>query len=123
MYKSPSRDGLLYIVTDDGETITDPELIHAEAVRYFNNRMSESEDEITTNTIMNIGEIMQPLEFIDENTWQNMMNPITIMFELKDMIKVLPNDKAHGPNGIPYELYKIIAELDDEDLFLKAHFI
>lgn len=50
---------------------------------------------------------MEPLNKISQEKMNQIVEPITIE-ELWSTIKDLPNKKASGPNGIPYELFKHI---------------
>jgi hypothetical protein len=98
----------------DGNEIllTDSQLIKAETIKHF--KTIAGVPPSTTPNINDFPQIWkdayQPLDIISSAQYHNLLSPVTTE-ELNSTINSLPNNKAAGLSGIPYEMIKNLPDI------------
>jgi hypothetical protein len=65
-------------------------------------------------SLLDMDEVYRPLESIDPSSWTSLMKSTTIL-EISEIIKNLPNGKSAGVDGLPYETFKLLFNLDSPE--------
>ena len=92
------------------ETIIEPREIKKVLRRFFKNKSTGPT--LITPKISTTDILPPPLD-IDPGVWNGMMKKATVS-ELKNAIKVLPKNKACGPDGISNEILQLLNAADSE---------
>ncbi|CAB4438231.1 unnamed protein product [Rhizophagus irregularis] len=102
-------DRIKYYEGDELKYSIDPQIINDKVNTHFQNIGSSSKSPLTYNPILEMPEpwcsVYSPKTNIKKDAIEKLLLPIS-MEELTSTIKSLPNNKAPGPSGIPYEIFK-----------------
>src|SRR5437870_9159220 len=98
----------MYVNENNNETLlTDPFEVKQAAIKHFKTIAGVPPSiNHNINTIPSHWQnIYQPMDDVDHNIYQNLLNPITEE-KWSSMLSSLPNNKAPGKSGISYEILK-----------------
>ena len=95
-----SANSLDQVIMDNGNASSNDEEKES-TIRSFYQRLYTSERDYLPSDSNFFSDISE----LAPSTSLTLMYPISIK-ELNDTVKILPNNKSPGPDGIPYELYK-----------------